>query len=1570
MLMKKGTTLLMALGLMLATTVSAKADIVDNYTVDFNTPIETGSHNFKVADGWRHIVEDNNGNYVTYSYNSTGGVDGTGCLQVYKQAVAEDNWSSPVLLYDLLVTPKVTGTVTIKVKQYASNGYIEFYKINDDFTRGDIINKKYNSYSSSPVQLDQSEFKTITLTFDEPTIIGLHASEVYMDDFTAQQADVIPVKSMAIASAKSHCSVGTDGKETTGSIYWRQDPDHGMKVKVCYLVSVTNTSNVKLSQGDENYSVSLVHTKNGVTTAYGTTPVPQNLEPGETSEPFEVTAYITPSDVWSSASAWETIDVRENLEGTITKRVQSQYKPYEHVLVFRDAGSYSTSKFSSPVAINFGVVSEEVTRNFEIFNNGAAPLTINEISIEEPFTVTTGENMTIDSTGTLSIDVTFPATATGTHSGNLTATYIDNDGTEKTVTLATLQGSMVNANTWYTTFGDGRSSTVAWPEGSVAEGSVTSSYSYSNGSYNVYAQCTSSNSSSCKFFTPLLHANAGDTMSFIAKGYSSNGVVNVYVTTDRYQLGEPVQTVTTSSTSTWTPVTITFEEAGDYYVAFELKSACIDDIVGLTKADVNFDIYFTSVSNSTDYQSGQELSREVTFIPVLAAKADDYTVQLILQDTATSEITAYDVPSKALTANSKSTTNLRTNITPVVTSTVVYDVCWKFTFTDGTVFTSPSSQLTIICEPQFCFVTKGTADNKWNAPTSAKSYTFGKVNEANLTAEYEIFNWGQGALTVNSVTMPDGFTTTFTAPVTLGAKERGDFPITFSATELGAYSGNIVINFVNAKGENEDFEFAVSGTMLDQSKYYCSFDNGTTSGQFPAGSVRDSNVNISNTGNYSAPNCAIYSSSATNNLFITPLLHAEAGESINVDAKVYQKSWSEGYVKVYASATRQGLRSDDSRTLIASLSKSDDTEEASKLTPDFKTYSATIAEAGDYYIGFEINNAYLDDLCGLSLVEVAHDIEIAGFTAPETAMQNNVASATVQLRNFGLSAEEAGSYSAIVSVNGVETEVTDLPEIAAMSKSNETPASINVPFRYSKVGTFPVSVKFAFGDYILETEPANVEFTEEVLSADKTVGEYKELTTVPFNFNYKKSETIALYTPDKLGLNAGDVINSIAIKGYNKTEWSTNVRIGYAWVDDQTISPSGDFDESGLTMVINQDAYTWAVQGSTTDLVDMITFDMSGAGAYVEGKSLLLFFHSDYTGYKYTGSFESSTTSGTGCCYFRQSDNTLGSWGTKNLPVLHIALDVEAKTMSGVVTNPDDAPVEGATVTLTATDGSGVEYSGTTAADGSYSINVIQASRTYNVLAKSGNLEAKAKNVTFGESVTMNFKLGAPVVDIDPEVTEIEDAENANVHFNLNLTSGYHALALPFAIDENMVATLFGTGSAIYTLAGTTLTDGVLVTFFETATSLEPGEPFLVHVTETIDAVVEGVTIVAESKIGGEASSHVIFSASYKPTSGEGKFTFSDDDFIILPNEEENPARYARTYAQAADVVPAFHATLQARPNQQIDNMSFAVDQTPTNIKEITVKFPEGKAYNLRGMRTLNPAKGLYIINGKKVLVK
>lgn len=347
--------------------VNATANPVP-YVVDFNTAITTSDHAFQVASNWRHIVGSytdywDNTSYPSYSYSTTAGVDGGGALS------CGTNQSSNGI-YDLLVTPVVKGTVTIAAKQTASyyTPLLEFYKIIDNgdgtYSRGDKIDVDVSA-------LNATDYVTITIPVAEAgERIGIRSSYVWLDNFTAEEAIVAPEPKITIASATPSA--------TTGTIYWEQQANG--KVLVSYTVTVTNTGEVDLTSGAEGFSVSIINGSTG--DVYSTVAVPQDLAVGETSDEFVVSAEVETS-IWPNSYTYIQMNLKENLFGQVVERAQSHYKAYEPKLVFRKAGSTSTSSISSAEA--WGTITESTTENYEIFNNGTAPLVINSIVIPEGF---------------------------------------------------------------------------------------------------------------------------------------------------------------------------------------------------------------------------------------------------------------------------------------------------------------------------------------------------------------------------------------------------------------------------------------------------------------------------------------------------------------------------------------------------------------------------------------------------------------------------------------------------------------------------------------------------------------------------------------------------------------------------------------------------------------------------------------------------------------------------------------------------------------------------------------------------------------------------------------------------------------------------------------------------------------------------------------------------------------------------------------------------------------------------------------------------------------------------------
>ena len=1330
------------------------------YAVDFNTSITTSAHDFVVASNWGHIVDfleyDYYGSeysYVSYGYSSTGGKNETGALYAYSQNLsASYGVSASKTAYDLLVTPLIKGQISIDVKamDYADASLQVYALTNNGKEKGDLIKEFVLS------DLSKDEYTTVTFTLAEEQKVGLRLNRVYVDNFSAESATIVPEPKLTITSVKK----ATDDS----TVYYKQQADGSLLVQM--YVKLQNNGEVDFVAGTtENYTLSVIQDYYGTKAGpFGAFAIPVNLAKGETSDDILVSVNV-PAESVASLRTWGNWYVIENITSTQSSNyVYASWTAYEPKFVFRLAESSSTSSISS--AESWGTITESTTKNFEIANTGTAPLTIKSITLPEGFTCSNmpeipTEGLVIASNASQALTITQPATAYGTYAGNLTIVYLDKTGAEQTYTLA-FSASYINPNTWTADFNN-TTSTVKYPAGVIAEGGIDKDYQYiSSGNYNnwIIGRTTSSYASgSNKFITPKLHAAAGDKLTFDVKGaYGDSYYAKVYVSTDRKTWGDSVAYFTYGEkegaeaigSSEWKTRTITFAEAGDYYVAFALYGKfAIDNIVGLEKVNVAHDLYIKEVSwPSAKEKSGTALSKpSVDIIPLTDEAADAYTVKYIYGENVV------NINSKALTASASSTTSFSASFTPTVETTTTFPgTKVVFEFTDGTKFETEPFDLTITNEATFHFL-DSKPSSKWYEPTDRTApIAFGKLNAAATPQNFVIFNWGSADLTVNSISLPEGFTTETEFPFTVAAFNGENsgidasskaLSINFTGTAAGTYSGNMVITYSGDK----TFSLPISATMLDVTKFYANFDDGG----WPAGSVYQSNISSSNGGTYSAPNYYITSSSTTNNIFVTPKLTAAAGDKLMFDAKLYNSSWSEGKVVVYAAATREEVLNAEEGTTRDSLFAVSGQDETNPMTTDYQTYEVTVPAAGDYFFGFQISGRpYVDEIYGLKAAAVAHDWMVASSNVPAEAMQNVASTATVNILNLGLAEEAADSYTVTAYVDGKAAGTGTAIALPTKNKFSDAGTQISVNFKSPKAGTFPVYIEVKAGDYSVKTAPVDVVFAEEVAKSDADMATNGTTGDVPVYLNYKNSESVTMYNAEALaaaGLSAGSKIKKITYKGYKTSdEQTTSFQVYYKWTDDQTLAqPATDYPyaatDNGMTKLIDED-YTWAKVGSSSEMEDMIVLDFTANPlTYEAGKSLVIYMHSYVDGYK-AAYFEKSTLS-SDFCYTRKKDAaTLSDAFGKITPAaIHFTLEATTTTISGTVKNTEGAAVEGATVTLISTDGDDIQYTGTTDAEGAYSINVIQAARTYNAVASAdGYLKSYAENISFGEgNQTKNF---------------------------------------------------------------------------------------------------------------------------------------------------------------------------------------------------------------------------------------
>lgn len=1589
--MKHVKTLLLTFLVTLFSPLVSKAE---SYLCNFDTKIDTSNPNFKVASNWEHIVhkyvDDGSGDgdwgdygdwygsqattasagdisYMPYSYYTTAGVGSSGTLYAGRQMTDSYGYTGATPS-DYLVTPVVSGEITMQVKSSSYSSYVSFYTLDETGkAAGDLIQK-----FSDGTGLTRDEFVTVTITVEDPQRIGILANEVYLDDFTAADAQLEKEASIRILTA--------DPSETTGVLRWDQQADGSVTVEFTN-VTVENNGELDLTQGTKNFTISLINNDTG--SALGAaTPVPQNLAIGKTSDPFTVTVNIPKdqiSSVWSYSYKQVPIYLRENLQGSTLKRANSMYNVYESKFLFNTSDYNGSSSISS--VIDFGMVFEETTKSFKLKNDGAAPLQIVSVTLPEGFTSDfPTESFEVPAHGQTDVNITLPATSNGTFAGNLTIVYKDNSGNDKTFTVP-IKGSMLAEGDWFTDFTHGNSS-LTYPVGSVAQNGINSDYIYSNGSYDYYLKSHASNdyaTADNMFITPLLQAEAGDVMSFeVGRNSDSNSssLLKVYISTDRQNWGEPLVSLTSDdvTSTTFTTHTFTIPEAGNYYIGFALYRLKLDNIIGLKQVEVAHDLYIKEVNQKETIQSGDEIAPSITVIsPLKDIAAEDYTLKYFVNGKEAATIT-----SKELKSGAKTTTTLSADKFAVTAETTsVYDTYFKFEFTDGTVFTSPVKQLTVTNDPVFVFFDKDTSVSSSRQPDSRKdAISFGMGNQLGLVQNFEIYNWGSAPLTVKSITVPEGFTASIDK-ATVAPKTRQAVDITFSAETAGTYEGNLAIVYTAADGTDATFELPVSGTLLDPSKWYAPFDGSNNA--WPAGSRHQSKMELQSPSGKPANDYSLYSSSSTNNMFITPRLKAKAGETLQFDARTYNSIWPEGAVELFAATTREGLEDAATRISLGKWSGKDVDAEHT-LTPEFRTVSITFDEAGEYYLGFTIvSRVYVDNIYGLTLVPVEHDVVLASSSIPADGVQNKSAIAKITLQNFGLKAEEDATYTVASYVNGVKCSEVDGMELPVQTSTSEAGVEMEVEFRSPKAGTFPVYLEADFGNgYKLTTEPVDVTFAEETLSGEVTVGTPSGFdNNVPFNLTYNNSETVALYTAADLGLSDGDKICSIVIRGYGSNAHSTDLTVFYEWTDEntQTSPRSGLYDSSSMIQCLNEPGHVWNNTGSSASPVDMITITFDEPIVYEAGKSLRLYFHSAASAWK--GGFNFEISSNISRAYHHHSDGSLSSWDSKKNPVLHMTLAVEARTFSPTVVDSKGNAVAGATVTLISNDGDNVQYEGTTGEDGKAAINVIQSSRTYDVEIKSASGELYMEGVSVADASFEQTVTLLDVVTIEDFTEHAGGKDAAVVYMNTTLEAGFNAVALPFAITADEAAEIFGEGHVVMELTGDSQEgDEVRAHFSPIEGDMEAGKPYLVFVThDTKPAMFKNKAIAADLQTASTDNLTLIPTTAATEVT-PGMFLLTIDNFVPngeTPAEITNAANGVMKAPAASTTLKSYRAYVSPK-SSMVDNVTFDNStDIDTGIEGIEADSftDDDLIYNLQGIRVSHPAKGaIYIVNGKKVVIK
>jgi hypothetical protein len=607
-----------------------------------------------VASGWDHVVATNNYDgygpyYMTYGYAEDEGIGGSGTLKAYRQYAGD--YGGGAVANDILVTPKVSGTITLFVKDISTGSYPSFVEIYAMGDNGSTVGELLHSFDADSYVASETYegWSSISFELSAEQRIGIRAQYASLDNFSATSASIEAIAKLNFKSVTKTADQGS-------SVYFNQQEDGSLLAR--FLVTLTNTGTVDLVAGvTENYSFNLFarswSSGSNLFKIDNAFDVPVDLAAGETSEPFEVGITIPAEQVaLLPSNNWAYWYLEENISNTIAPYLYAGIKKYESKFIFDKEGtSYSSNPSSTSTVMEFGKITENTTLNYEIYNPGTAPLTINSITIPSPFvanapngefTVAAGEKKVIS--------FTLPADNTGIFMGNLVIVYTNALSTTPITYTLGMSGTVLDVSKNLITFDDG-SGNASYPQGSVRY-NVYITYEGSGDNKNYYVRNATGNNP--LYITPLMSAEAGETFAFDAKATSYSGSkVEVKISKDR-QNWETIQTVNVESTSNWTTYSVQIPETGDYYIGFVLTSSYIDNIYGLVYAEApEHDLLIVSSNIPTTGTQNADYTATVNVgnVGPNVENAGEYTATLYVGGEAVATSNEVNLPVAVISGN-------------------------------------------------------------------------------------------------------------------------------------------------------------------------------------------------------------------------------------------------------------------------------------------------------------------------------------------------------------------------------------------------------------------------------------------------------------------------------------------------------------------------------------------------------------------------------------------------------------------------------------------------------------------------------------------------------------------------------------------------------------------------------------------------------------------------------------------------------------------------------------------------------------------------------------------------------
>lgn len=220
---------------------------------------------------------------------------------------------------------------------------------------------------------------------------------------------------------------------------------------------------------------------------------------------------------------------------------------------------------------------------------------------------------------------------------------------------------------------------------------------------------------------------------------------------------------------------------------------------------------------------------------------------------------------------------------------------------------------------------------------------------------------------------------------------------------------------------------------------------------------------------------------------------------------------------------------------------------------------------------------------------------------------------------------------------------------------------------------------------------------------------------------------------------------------------------------------------------------------------------------------------------------------------------------------------------------------------------------------------------------------------------------------IDEAATYTPADKYADVTLKRTLIEGWNGLVLPFDMTVEDVKTTFN-ASAVKAFSSIANGENAVTLGFEDATKVSAGQPVMIKATAGSEYTIENVLLSADAALKTVAkedgTAKFVFTGTYAHT------TLTDVSFVLINGTKY----YYHEAGTTATSAKAFRGYFVDESTEASAAKSVIFDfNEATGIENVNAAInnaDNGAVYDLQGRRVVKPSKGIYVANGKKVVIK